>query len=319
MAIQGLIEKVTARGLSGWCHDDKTDQPVSLTLWCDDLQLGTVRADRAHRSNALPSRPNTGFLFKFSPELLDLLPTNAKLAVLANNSIRLPFASKVVPTVAFGKSDSIAALKQRLSNGYIFSAKKGNFILPLSRRPDWQTQVLKDYDIANDLFLSAFDRPLWLAYGTLLGCTRDGDFIPHDDDFDVAFTSTANSVEGAVREYHQIYDRLASDGHVLRGSMPGHFHWKLSKRCTVDVFMTWFDEDGYFGYNMGGTASPAAMNPVRHRFKDHDVWVPSNPECFLELAYGPGWKVPDPQFQWRQSPTVVMKMRQLKSLSRGNS
>jgi len=311
MTITGAVETVTPRGLAGWCHDDQSDVPVSLSVWCDDLRLANIRADRPH------SKGRIGFRFRLSPKLLNYLPKGSRISVRVNETMELPASDDNILTLSFATGTSLEAIKRRLSGGEIISAKKGGLIRPIGSRPEWQNQVLTDYQHATKIFEEKFGRPLWLGYGTLLGCIRDQDFIPHDDDFDVCFLSRGSTVEEAANEYYDIFQTLVATGDIVRESMPGHFHWKLSRTCAIDVFMIWHDEDGHFGYNFGGHRDGLSFEPIkRHQFKGFDVWIPSNHETFLEFAYGPGWRVPDPGFQWRVSSDARAKLLRLKSLAR---
>jgi hypothetical protein len=153
---------------------------------------------------------------------------------------------------------------------------------------------------------------LLLAYGTLLGAIREGDFIKHDD---AIFYAKATSTSEACLEFARVVQRLQELGERIRVIRSGQFHWVAPRFGNVDIFMGWFAEGRLFSYCACGIVlSPEHVEGRPFEFKGRQVKVPAAYERILEATYGPGWKVPDPLFQWRLAPEVKREIAALEQL-----
>ena len=84
--------------------------------------------------------------------------------------------------------------------------------------------------------------------------------------------------------------------------------------------MAWMEGDNLYMYNTGGTFSLNQIYPlVEREFKGRQVLIPNDSEAMLELIYGPGWRIPDPSFQWREPKEVRAKMNELNAISVGDA
>ena len=68
---------------------------------------------------------------------------------------------------------------------------------------------------AERLFKEEFGLVLRVAYGTLLGAIREGDFIDNDTDIDMTYLSTFKKKNQVIDEMNHLYDSLKQMGLVL--------------------------------------------------------------------------------------------------------
>jgi hypothetical protein len=185
-------------------------------------------------------------------------------------------------------------LQEKISAGWIVT-KKGTLIQPRHNDVAWQQRAFSAYEQINAYFMQTFDYELWLAFGTLLGMYRDGQFIPHDDDFDTAYLSKETTPEGVRDERFAIARRMAEDGWELSISRSGLIKPKHQGTKLLDIHPAWL-QHGYlwlpnvFQLRM---AKDDVLPLVQSRFMGYCVNVPRSPEQFLSEQYGCNWQVPD--------------------------
>ena len=146
-------------------------------------------------------------------------------------------------------------------------------------------------------------------YGTLLGFVRDGGFMKHDDDIDLAVMpgKSAKDILAVFLKYGFKYIH----GLSFKGICT-EFTLKHKSGLTVDFFL--MQDSGrdllssvYFWKN-GEPYTDIRQNNlkwVRHPYvsgrevfmlEGVEVPIPKNSEDWLFYAFGKGWKVPDPNY-----------------------
>lgn len=167
---------------------------------------------------------------------------------------------------------------------------------------------------ARDLLLDSMDTVIkvlrdagadpFIAYGTLLGAVRQGDFIGHDSDADLGYVSRFDHPVDVVRESFELQRKVRKMGYaVFRYSGLG---FKISVRGAdgssrgLDVFGG-FMRDGEL-FLMGEVGTPFRrewIDPLSEvSLAGRSYPAPAVPERLLEAMYGPSWKVPDPAYQF---------------------
>ena len=313
MSIQGALERVSENGVSGWCVDRSNENPASVAVFAGNIPLGTVRADipRKDIQRSL-GRDFAGFRFPFSRALFRLLPDGATVSARSNGK-RLPVLKGTTPTIRNGTQQDGSLLLERLRDGHIIGAKSGQLFLPL-KGTALGDKTLHAFELGNEIFARLFSKHLFICYGTLLGCIREGDFIPHDDDVDVCFLAEGSTIHEATEEFRKVVEGLRNKGYTVEVQSQIQFHWRIAG-VEIDVFMAWIEAGRFYSYNVAAPLARDDIYPVRpHDFNGREVPVPCNPTAVLEAIYGPGWRVPDPQFQWRPNPEARAMMRRINDM-----
>lgn len=143
-----------------------------------------------------------------------------------------------------------------------------------------------------------------LAYGTLLGAVREGDFLLHDDDIDMLVPLPGANREEVEVPLAQLRRELAEGGwKITRPNSYTNFHvTDPQSGLHLDVFPLLIDGDvaSLHMEKMRLRTIPAdvVLPPKFMTFKGHEVPVPANPESFLEERYGETWRTPDVFHDW---------------------
>lgn len=151
-------------------------------------------------------------------------------------------------------------------------------------------ELLRDFDE----ICAARGIVYWADGGTLLGAVRDGGIIAHDDDIDICMPEPqidalrSAVAHGAAAAYH-VYE---TDACMKFGRIGVPEIW-------IDIFLV--ARDGkYVSYTneWARTLWPSSfyieseLLPLRRvPFDQAHVWVPREPEPYLERMYG-DWRVP---------------------------
>jgi hypothetical protein len=304
MKTVGYVERVIESKIIGWAANERDPDGVLLQLFVDDHPLYETRAS-FYREDIYQKlgHPRSGFSFLLHHSLMSLLPPTGLLSVRAGND-QLPLVENCKSTFPNASAPNINGLLSAFADGLIISPKTGALIRPIGAMPGWQEEVLAAYSEARHHLKEATRYDLMIAYGTLLGWRRSGDFIPHDDDMDTMIVVDATDVDGYLAEVSKIITSLKSNGHEIAVLSSRQFHWTIG-RCHIDVFFAWRRAariDAMFLHYP--TSNPDAMLPKPASFQGTDVLVPSNVDELLEATYGPKWMIPDPLFQYGPSPEL---------------
>ncbi|MBW8190743.1 LicD family protein [Neiella marina] len=143
------------------------------------------------------------------------------------------------------------------------------------------------------------------CYGTLLGIHRDGDFLPHDDDIDLAAIVDLPQGMTYLEATEYWAERLRKAGVECRPPTPEslNLHCYFAD-CDMDLFLVyrhpskmnkvWTHMQGYKTREV----RKDLLEPLGTReFKGHTFYVPAKVEGFLEDRYGEGWVTPDPTYE----------------------
>ena len=223
--------------------------------------------------------------------------------------------------VAFDDSDERVRIVDGQGRPLIVD-KAGDMQCGFAERGEATTEAL--LDAIDDVLTRLRDEggvDAFVAFGALLGAVRDGRFIPHDSDADVAYLSRHTSPVDVACE------SFALERIMIRA---GWWTWRFSSADfkvivpdpeggrAIDVFAG-FVVDGTF-YLMPEVHAPdfdeSVLLPLGEVvLEGRTVAAPAKPEALLEMTYGPQWRVPDPSFKF-ETPSHVR--RRLDGWTRGN-
>ena len=154
-----------------------------------------------------------------------------------------------------------------------------------------------------------FGRSLFLMYGTLLGCHRDGRLISGDDDFDVGYLARGATPEEVKADSVEMMRAcLAAGFDVGVGGEGRPFNVRLDG-CELDVNPVWFHQGRAHAFN-AHDLEPEHFEPARSaELAGRKVLVPAEPEAFLADNYGPDWREPRSDFKYHRSKETIATLR----------
>lgn len=168
--------------------------------------------------------------------------------------------------------------------------------------------------IARDLtdLFSVLERLGYMSFinsGTLLGAVREGRFLGHDDDADLAVLIDGADDHEVAKSMQKLCDDLNAEGSLRE---PAWFHHNgpvlkvlVGSGIEVDLFPLWLRNDkAYIWPHTYGELSKDDIFPLgRQTLCGVAMPAPRDAEKMLELNYGSGWRHPDPDyfFPWNEA------------------
>jgi hypothetical protein len=146
--------------------------------------------------------------------------------------------------------------------------------------------------------------PAMIAYGTLLGAVREGDFLAHDDDIDMLIPLQASTREQAEEQLAALHRQMREDGWgISRPNSYTNFHLTDPRtRLHIDVFPLLVDGDSTQLHmekmQLRAIPTSVVLPPSTITFLGEEMLAPAEPEAFLAERYGDGWGTPDPFYDW---------------------
>lgn len=141
---------------------------------------------------------------------------------------------------------------------------------------------------------SVFDRhgiTFWLVYGTCLGAVRDGGFIPHDTDTDLAvFEQDKGKIIGALP------DLIEAGLRPIRTKQPDDLltFMRDDEYIDIGIFGKHRDQENfeYWSYQNNRVYGDHYDKFDQITFLNQTFLIPQRVEAYLTTLYGVGWKSP---------------------------
>lgn len=154
------------------------------------------------------------------------------------------------------------------------------------------------------------DFQVFCAYGTLLGIIRDGDFVRADEDIDMGIIDSEsfswNELEkrlnkyGIIKERYFTYNGVVTEQTYLYHNLEIDFFLYKKIKDSL-VVQGYFKENNIkykndYEFTAKRKEYPKINRIIEKQFKNFKVYIPENYEEYLERAYGPSWRTPDPNY-----------------------
>ncbi|CAM3666591.1 hypothetical protein GCM10007368_22200 [Isoptericola cucumis] len=207
--------------------------------------------------------------------------------------------------VRFGGGDRDTRVSVTDTQGRWLAMNKWNRLGPVLEGSE---NGVRDRLLANGRRLAdlmeSWGYPIYMVGGSLLGAMRNGGMLPHDDDIDFAFLSEARTDLEAGQVSYDLQRKLADAGFTaivlsLAQLQVTFFTDDGETDHYIDIFTGYHTEDGLYNqpFALRGELPRETLVPVSTmRIDGVDLPAPASPEAWLEFAYGPSWRVPDPSF-----------------------
>jgi hypothetical protein len=292
------VREVDAQGIRLTSEED-----LVLDVRFDDRRIWsfwTLRDTEPREQHVLATWP---------PQLSKYLDGTTRLSVVEHVSGRRLFDEEV----SLGEGDGRIAVVD--AQGRELGIDKSNRLTKTfdTSDTDQVTPLLDAIEVVlaalRDAGVEAF-----LAYGTLLGAVREGDFIGHDSDIDLGYVSRCTHPLDVVRESFRLQRELNAKGLLI-----DRYSGAAFKVTVVDAAGSDWGLDVFGGflregrlYLMGEIGTPYAEEWVfpltTSTLAGRTLPVPAVPEKLLEAMYGPSWRVPDPAFHFETPLSTVRRL-----------
>ncbi len=127
---------------------------------------------------------------------------------------------------------------------------------------------------------------LFLISGTLLGFMRNNGFIHYDTDLDVGIFDGFSHKDLRKAIYN------AGCFSIMPQRTPHCFRIRHANGTPIDIFIHYRNKNDYWhgGVKVSWHNSPFTLK--QSKFLDINIYIPNNPEKYLEENYGKGWRTP---------------------------
>ncbi len=281
----------------------KQTKPLSQQSWdrlrALDAQLhGSAGLDEKSLRAALDEIPRAERGVDWAERVVKIYCKHRKKAqrcMTLNNKIR-------ALRMAEGKADGFTAYLDELTvltAPYVLTMH--GFSLPFRNRDTGEvaSELGRVFALLQELGIESF-----INSGTLLGAVREGTFLGHDDDADLAVLIDAPTDEALVSGLFSLGDRLNQTGALqtpaLFSKRSPVIKIEMMSGVVVDLFPMWIRDDRVFiwPHTYGELHRDDVFPLASQNLNGVGFPAPCDPGKMLALNYGPGWRSPDAHFQF---------------------
>lgn len=300
----GLVERLDREGVAGWVSRQGTSD---VEIIVNGSVVATTFPSQPRSVNG--SKSDNGF----SRTLKDLWKYLGQ-----GDCIEVRYAGKLLPIEGHGerwvcdngKDSRSGKLLEYISKGRVFN-KYGRLRLAMRADDGYQGWCLETYYTLKDEIRQAIGCDSFAIYGTMLGAVREGDFIGHDNDFDMVYVSKHSEPKAVKAEFVRLCEYLIEAGYWLKPKKTHTWIRRRETRQKMDIFFGWFDVEDRFHLSYGYHGEPVGRKGFDERtpymLAGRRILLPVASPAILEQTFGKGWNSPDPGFKHHSSSRRIDK------------